>query len=259
MRMKISIWMVLVVVSAIMARAQDDQQKREHQVMELANQERSDKGLQELAWDDGLAKAAQAHAARMAQEVELSHRYGGEQDLPQRAAAAGAHFNLIEENIAIGHTPLEVHQEWMKSQMHHDNLMNPKIDKIGVGIVAARGVLYTVADYSVSVQTMDARQEEAKIGELLKSKGVTVVDKAAEARKYCALDSGAPEGTAKTEKPGFIMRWQGSDLSRLPDELDSRIASKKYTQAAVGACAPQSDNPNAPPAFSSYRVAVLLY
>ena len=52
-----------------------------------------------------------------------------------------------------------------------------------------------------------------------------------------------------------MIRWQNTDLSRLPRELANQLQSGKYRKAAVGSCPPQEDDP----AFTSYRVAVLLY
>jgi uncharacterized protein YkwD len=52
-----------------------------------------------------LAAAARRHCLRMAAEGPISHRYEGEPDLSERAAQAGAHFSLIEENVAVGPDP----------------------------------------------------------------------------------------------------------------------------------------------------------
>ena len=55
--------------------------------------------------------------------------------------------------------------------------------------------------------------------------------------------------------PGFIMRWEGTDLTRLPDVLEQKIATHQYHKAAVGAC----DSGNPTQGFTTYKVAVLLY
>jgi hypothetical protein len=60
-------------------------------------------------------------------------------------------------------------------------------------------------------------------------------------------------GYAGPRKPWFVMRFTSDSLTQLPGELKSRIASGRYHQAAVGACAPH-DSP-----FTSYNIAVLLY
>jgi hypothetical protein len=51
------------------------------------------------------------------------------------------------------------------------------------------------------------------------------------------------------------MRWEGSDLSRLPDVLVSKLHSGQYRSAAVGVC----DSAQPGQGFTTYKVAVLLY
>ncbi|HTJ28997.1 MAG TPA: CAP domain-containing protein [Acidobacteriaceae bacterium] len=234
---------------------EDKEQSREQALVTLANQARSDAGLKALTWDPALAAAAKAHAERMAQEGELSHRYGGEQDLAQRASGAGAHFSMIEENIAVGDTPFHVHQGWMKSQAHHDNLLNAKIDRIGVAIIPVRGTLYVVADYAAGVAQTSSQDIESGIGKLLESKGLKLkTDGAADARIYCASDE---QTSQRKIYARFLMRWQSSDVTKLPPQLEQRIASGVYQEAAVGSCPAQGEN--GAPVFSGYRIAVLLY
>jgi hypothetical protein len=237
----------------------DVQAAQEQKIVDLANQARAAEGLTPLTVDPGLAAAARAHAALMAKEGPISHRYGGEPDVAERTAKAGAHFSLVEENIAIGDGPKQIHEEWMKSQMHHANLMNSQINRIGVGVVSAHGILYAVADYSIAVESIDAGQIEAKIGAMLTAKGLKLLPKADDARKYCALEEGEPSGGWTGMKPMFLMRWQSANLSQLPPQLEERLASGKYTQASVGSCPAQGSNGSGGPTFSAYRLAVLLY
>lgn len=232
----------------------------EKQIMDLANQSRAEAGVQPLQWDAALAAAARAHAQRMAQEGPISHRYGGEADLPERAATAGAHFSLIEENIAIGPTPAQIHSGWMHSPGHHDNLLNPKIDRIGVALVSARGVLYAVADYSQVVATLTPEEVESKVGAVVARRGVGLVAGPAvqDAHRYCALEEGKSSASLGL-KARFYMRWQSAEIAKLPPELEKALASGQFSQAAVGACDAKGAG-NAPgAAFTAYRVAVLLY
>jgi hypothetical protein len=240
---------------AIAASAQTDQERadRERAILDLANQAREDAGLKPLAWDAALAAAAQSHAERMASEGPISHRYGGEMDLAQRAAAAGAKFSLIEENIAVGDSPFRIHQGWMKSQGHHDNMLSPEINRIGVGLVEAHGTLYAVADYSKGVDAMSQSQVEAAISKVIVAKGVTLVPYADAARAYCNQQSASDKSAAGEMKPRFLMRWSGADITAIPPELTAALASGQYKQAAVGSC------PIGNQVFSGYKVAVLLY
>jgi Cysteine-rich secretory protein family len=224
------------------------------QLMALANQARAQNGAGRLEWDESLAAAARRHCLRMAAEGPISHRYGGEPDVSERAGQAGAHFDLIEENVAIGPTPSAIHEEWMESPGHRTNLLNPEVNRVGIAVVAARGVLYATADYSRSVQALTQTQIEARVGELLRARGVSVLRNNAQARLACSTDHGippSPEGLNAL----FVMRWQASDLSSLPDALNEKLALRRYHEAAVGNCPAQGVEGN----FTAYRIAVLLY
>jgi hypothetical protein len=224
------------------------------QLMALANQSRSASGAEPLKWDGALAVAARKHCLRMAAEGPISHRYPGELDLSERAGQAEAHFSLIEENVAIGPSPAWIHDEWMHSSGHRTNLLNPEVDRVGIAVVASRGVLYAVADYARGVQSLSPSQVEARIAGLIRQKGVAIAGDPGFARAACAMNSGVPN-SAGGSPPGFIMRWQDSDMSVLPDALAGRLASGRYHQAAIGSCSPAGVDGT----FTAYRVAVLLY
>jgi hypothetical protein len=254
-KIRIALLPIILLASAAFAQTPD-----EKQIVDLANQSRAEAGAQPLKWDAALAAAARAHAQRMAQEGPISHRYGGEADLPERAATAGAHFSLIEENIAIGPSPAQIHSGWMHSPGHHDNLLNPKIDRIGVALVSARGVLYAVADYSQTVATLTSADVESKVGAVVTRRGVGLVTGTAiqDAHRYCALEEGKSSASLGI-KARFFMRWQSADIAKLPPELEKALSSGQFTQAAVGACEAQSTGRPTGAAFTAYRVAVLLY
>lgn len=224
------------------------------QLFAMANDTRAQQGLTRLQWDPQLAAAAMKHCQHMALGGPISHQYPGELDVAERASEAGAHFGLIEENIALGPYPATIHQGWLNSPPHRANLLNPDIDRIGVAVVAANGVLYAVADYAHGVPQRSGAQVEAAIAALIRPSGVNVLNDARQARAACAVDHGMPRGSAGLE-PGFVMRWQDSDLHHLPEALQQKLASGQYHRAEVGSC----DAHGSEGSFTAYRVAVLLY
>lgn len=223
------------------------------QLFAMANQVRAARGLNALQWDPALAAAALYHCARMAAEGPISHQYAGEPDLGERAGQAGAHFSLLEENVADGEQPAQIHDAWMHSQGHRDNLLNPAVDRLGVAVVARGNTLYAVEDFSRSVQVLSAEQVEATVSHLVAEAGVSPHANSVGARLACAQDHGLPV-SLDNRRPEFIMRWQDAELSHLPGALLDRIATGKYHEAAVGSCHSQS----AEHTFTVYRVAVLL-
>jgi len=219
-----------------------------------ANQARMEAGAPPLHWDAALAAAALAHCRLMVAAVQIGHRYQGEPDLAERAGAAGAHFGLIEENVAAAPSAAEVHNSWMHSPGHRKNLLNPEVDRVGIVVIASRGELYAVADYTRAVPLLVTSEVEARVARLIAAAGMHAAGDSTEAREACAAGHGLPKGTPGAE-PGFVMRWQGDDLSQLPEPLIEKMASGRYHRAVVANCPAHGEQG----AFTVYRVAVLLY
>ena len=227
------------------------------QLLALANQARAADGAGPLQWDPALAAAALTHCLRMAAERAISHRYAGEADLTARAGQAGAHFSLIEENIAAGTgptDPLETHQGWMHSPGHRANLLSREVDSIGIAVVVRHGITYSVADYSRAVAVLDRDEVEAAVSNLLHARGLAIVRDRTEARAYCNLPEGS-KNSGFNNRPGYRLRWQNSDPGHLPSEFLHVLDSGDYSHAQVGSCPPQGSEGT----FTAYRVAVLLF
>jgi hypothetical protein len=223
-------------------------------IFALANQARAEAGVGRLDWDPALADAALLHCLRMAAQGPISHQYDGEPDLTTRTAQAGAHYSVIEENVAMGPSADTIHEQWMDSPGHRANLLSPDVDHVGIAVVAAHGSLYAVADYSRAVEQLSAAQVEARVAALIRVSGVAILRDTSMAREACSTDEGMPRSDGGP-MVRFVMRWQDADLTVLPQALMDRLASGKYRQAAVGSCPAQM----AGESFTAYRVAVLLY
>lgn len=249
-----------IVVLACANSAQGQQERvplpaKAEQLFAMANQTRAQEGRGRLVWDQALADAAMKHCMRMAAEGPISHRYGGEPDLTARAGAAGAHFSLIEENIAVGSYPSSIHEGWLNSPGHRANLLNAEIDHVGIAVVAAQGVLYAVADYARAAPVLSPVEVESTVARLLRAQGVSIRRDTTEARAACRLDHGLPPQAENGGMPQFVMRWQDANLEQLPTQLVESLASGRYRQAEVGSCPAR----NTEGAFTVYRVAVLLF
>jgi hypothetical protein len=224
------------------------------QLFALANQARAAQGVGALSWDPALAAAALAHCQKMAQEGPIAHRYGDEADLTERAGGAGAHFSLIEENVALGAYPASIHEGWMHSPGHRANLLNADVNRVGIAVVAARGELYAVEDFTRAVPVLTQGQVEQAVQGLLRARGIVTFLDGSDARAYCSHGQGV-RGAASSAQAGFQMLWQNADVTALPGPLEDRLAARRYREASVGSCAAQ----NVEGAFTVYRVAVLLY
>lgn len=212
------------------------------------NRERAAHNLPGLKWDAALATAAHQHAALMAQRNDLSHQLRGEGDVKQRASSAGARFSLLAENIAEGPDADTIHDMWMKSPHHRENILDKDITAVGIATVQGRKYLFAVQDFSRSVASMDLREQEKQIGALLQGQGLHTNGANEDARKTCIMNDGY------AGKPSAMFRFEGGDLSELPAAVKAKIQGGKYRRASVGACDPQEAN-----SFARYRIAVLLY
>jgi hypothetical protein len=245
---------VLLVLSTLFAFAADGAPvpgSPEERLFLAANQVRSQQGLGSLKWDDSLAAAARGHAQLIAQNGQLSHQYSGEADVAARAAQAGAHFQAIAENIALGPTTESIQSQWMKSMPHRTNILDPNLNAIGFAVAERGGYLYAVADFERSVPSLTLEQVEDAVGRVVTARGLRVTGPRLDARQTCEM----AHGTAGGSNPRFVVRWQSADALQLPGALEERLRSGQYQSAAVGACA--SSNPEQ--GFTTYRVAVLLY
>ena len=249
------LWVALGVCLAPQASAQlaDTTTVAEQYLLSAANQERAAAGLKPLHRDPLLARAAAQHARQMAAHAGISHQFPGEAELTARAASNGVQFSVVAENVGEAPSVIKMHELWMSSEHHRDNLLDPAVDAMGISVIARGRELYAVEDFAKSVRIYSLAEQESAIASLLAQPGALAVDLSPTttnaARQTCAMET----GYAGTRKPWFIMRFTSDTLSVLPGELKERLATGRFHQAAVGAC----PTPSGP--FTAYNLAVLLY
>jgi hypothetical protein len=147
------------------------------------------------------------------------------------------------------------HELWMHSKGHRENLLDPKVNVVGIAVVSRGGQFYAVEDFAATVRSASFEQQEETVTQTLSRQGLSVrsdgsTSTVAQARLACSMQSGFPG----RNKPWYIMRYTADRLDQIPAQLESRIRSGRYHQAVVGACADSNDGP-----FSAYNIAVLLY
>lgn len=220
----------------------------ERVLFDATNRERAAHGIPSLHWDDSLASAAQAHAALMAKQSEISHQFPGEPSLRERASRAGARFSVVAENVALGPDTDTIHSDWMHSPGHRANILDVQLTAIGIAVVARGRQLYAVQDFSRSVENLSFEDQEKKVAALLAARGLRISSENEEARRACATSYHPPyRGTL------LVVRFTTSDIEKLPADLEKSIRQGTYGKAAVGACEATSES-----GFTQYRFAVLL-
>lgn len=215
-----------------------------------ADQERAAVGLPALLLDSALSAAAHRHAVVMARNNSISHRYMDEPDPTSRAAAAGARFSLITENVAQAPSAMAMHSAWMQSKEHRHNLLDPNVNAVGISVVERDGQMFAVEDFAHSLAVLSVNQQEEVVARTLRAFGVAVESSGEEVRRVCTGGSSAE----MRHPPEFETRYTTADLGRLPSQLVTQLHSGKNYRALIGACPMDRTG-----AFSLYRVAVLLY
>jgi Cysteine-rich secretory protein family len=239
--------MVGIGLAPVVANAQN---VAEQYLLAAANQDRAAHGLGPVRLDSHLIQAALTHNYEMVRHHSISHQFSGEPDLAARAGAAGVHFSMVSENVAEAPNSAMIHDLWMNSAGHRANLLDPNVDSIGISVIHDSGEYFAVEDFARTVANLSLDQQESEVAALLVKSGVNPVAGLPEARETCQMET----GYAGARKPWFVMRYTSANIHQLPDELTARLATGKYHQAAVGACAAAHQTP-----FTGYSVAVLLY
>ena len=159
-------------------------------------------------------------------------------------------FSLVTENVAEAGNSAKIHELWMLSAGHRTNLLDGQVDRVGIAVVRRGGQLYAVEDFARGVARLTMEQQEAAVARQLELRGMQVSGDGLTARATCAQES----GYVGARRAGFVMRYTSPDPGRLPEELAARLATGRYREAAVGACAVEEQTP-----FTTFRVAVVLY
>ncbi len=106
------------------------------QLLERVNAERAVRGIAPLRWDPGLASMARNWSETMAATQNFSHRPKGSE------SAFAVPSKCCWENIyAIGGVmgSAHLHDGWMRSTGHRNNILSPEVTAMGAGVVCAAG------------------------------------------------------------------------------------------------------------------------
>lgn len=252
------LWLTLIFLLAGVAWSQTDssnsamdqtERGAAAELLQATNQDRSSQGLQPVREDPTLTKAAWEHAQRMVESGALTHQVAGEPDLVTRIEQTGLHCTTVAENVAEAPTAGQINDEWMHSPAHRANLLDPRVNVVGIAIVRQHGELYAVEDFARELVSLTRPQQEKQVASLLASHGLHVQPGDALATSYC---DASPGGTRPL--PKLVMRYSTADLSQLPQKVQQGIADGSYHGAAVGACSAAHQN-----GFTAYQIVILLY
>ncbi len=140
----------------------------EKDLFDMANRARIEQGLDPLKLSGELTKVARNHSRDMASRLELSHNSALGKSYQDRLVEAGFYFRAMGENVAASETFRAdfIHQGFMESSEHRDNILNPDFKEIGVGVVYAPDKKYYVTqDFMCSLRVLGYEEAEKIIRE----------------------------------------------------------------------------------------------
>ena len=216
----------------------------ERQLLDMANAERTRAGLAPLKIDDGLVRAARAHAAEMAAENRISHQFSGEPSLPQRLAASSPlHLERTGENVAMAGNPDQAHQALMASPPHRDNLLSPNFNVAGFGVFRSGHMIYVAQDFASSLPSYSVQQAQdlvdASVEQLraqAKMPRLQRVDSGSIQSSACAMAQADSLSTAAPPPGAYMLRYTSMAPEALPSDISKVIAARGLHTYSAGTC-----------------------
>lgn len=146
----------LVLTLAPRAQAQTYLEGDEGQSLQLLNGTRADVGRSSLPRQGDLDGMARAQAVRMAERGDIYHN----PNLSSDADAAGLEWRRLGENVGVGPDVRSIHDAFVASPHHYDNMIWPSYNAIGVGIVPGEDgriyIAHVFAELAAAVQPTQA-------------------------------------------------------------------------------------------------------
>ncbi|MBB5324225.1 uncharacterized protein YkwD [Anoxybacillus tepidamans] len=121
----------------------------EYQIFDLVNAIRLRNHLPLLSWDAKIASTARKHSEDMVQNGYFSHTNLQGLSPFDRMTRDGISYRTAGENIAYGQfNAIFVHEAWMDSLGHRQNILYPDFQRLGVGVAfSASGQPYYTQNF----------------------------------------------------------------------------------------------------------------
>lgn len=107
-----------------------------YDIVALANEARRAQGINELSINASLMESAMLKAEDMKKKDYFDHITPEGLDISYFVNAAGYNFSTIGENLAEGYFSAQsVHEAWMNSEGHRENMLSSDYEEIGVAVL----------------------------------------------------------------------------------------------------------------------------
>jgi uncharacterized protein YkwD len=224
--------------------APDFDPEAERDLLDKANADRASSGLPPLKMDEGLVRAARGHAATMAAQKRISHQFSGEPSPSDRiTAVSNLHLERMGENVAVAPNIEDAHEALMASPPHRDNLLSPKFNVAGFGVIRQGHMLYVAQDFALSVPTYSVREaqqlvfatveklrSQARMPQLHRVNDTDIQSNACAMAKADSLSAASPSPGA------YMLRYTSMHPESLPKEISQVISRRGLLTYSAGTC-----------------------
>jgi uncharacterized protein YkwD len=239
-----SSWQQVAPQDALSSTADSYDTQAERHLLDLANAERARVGSPQLKMDEGLARAARAHAAQMASQNQLSHQFSGEASLTQRIAAVSTlHLNRAGENVAVAPNAANAHQGLMSSPPHRDNLLSAQFNVAGIGVFRRGHLLYVAQDFGSSTPSYSVQQAQELVSTSVEQLRIQAnlprlqrVDSRSAQSSACAMAKDDSLNAATPPAGAYMLRYTTMQPETLPSAISKVIAQRGLRTYSAGSC-----------------------
>ncbi|MGC2697920.1 MAG: CAP domain-containing protein, partial [Candidatus Angelobacter sp.] len=186
---------------------------------------------------------ARAHALLLADHDKLSHQFQGEATLAERIGTTGARFTDAGENIALTEYVEDVHPALMTSDGHRANMLSPKYNALGIGVVEHNGKIYVTQDFVFAIPAYSEAQFAAALAGALnlarKSRGMRTLDAHFDQALHqaaCSTQGMVSQVTGLVPGTRSVVVFTSSEPHTVPEGLMSRAAGNDFRSMNLGVC-----------------------
>jgi hypothetical protein len=236
----------LLIIAGARAGAQQADEQAARQIFDLLNHQRTQRGLPALQWDDRLAQAAVEHTRLMVEHRQLSHQFNHEPALRQRYARYDLRLDSAGENVGLDSSVQGAHEGFMNSPPHRENILSPKYDAGGIGVIHSDDRYYVTEDFAHLIPNVSANAAEDQISARIVQvraaqrqrplRRITLPEVRNLACRMARDDRPEPELARSLGGARYFVAYTMTDPTQLPSDLTNLHTAADVDRFAVGTC-----------------------
>ncbi len=225
--------LILFIVPSLRSSATVDASAEEY-LLNKVNEERKRRNLETLKMDEDLRNMARKYSFKMSETDRIKHTTKGGITPEYRLCKSRIHLLKYAENLAKSSSPAGVHQSFMNSEEHRNNILNPDYTHVGIGVVKKGNAYYVTQELikPLEIRSVEKirKQLSSRLNRLRQKEGLSPLNYSEDLEEY--LESNPPGWSYKNnihavELPSELtdsqryatIAFTGSNPDKIPDKL----------------------------------------